>query len=78
MLERHLSVAFFLFLKLGDDMKISDHVSSAELQHVNNIKDKDKCLNNKSSEKLSNREIEELMGINRPTYKRVRGAIRRN
>ena len=30
----------------------------------------------KASEKLSKRELEELMGIKRPTYKRVRGAFR--
>jgi hypothetical protein len=31
----------------------------------------------KRKEKLSWRELIDLMGMNRPTYKRVRGAIRR-
>jgi hypothetical protein len=31
----------------------------------------------KRKEKLSRRELIDLMGVNRPTYKRVRGAIRR-
>jgi hypothetical protein len=31
----------------------------------------------KRKEKLSRRELIELMGVNRDTYKRVRGAIRR-
>jgi hypothetical protein len=31
----------------------------------------------KRKEKLSRRELIDLMGMNRPTYKRVRGAIRR-
>jgi len=30
----------------------------------------------KRKEKLSHRELIDLMGVNRPTYKRVRGAIR--
>lgn len=57
-------------------MKIGDHLSSAELQQVNNFKNKDKSSNDKSNEKLSARDLAELMGTNRPTYKRVRGAIR--
>jgi hypothetical protein len=31
----------------------------------------------KRNEQLTKQYIEELMGVNRPTYKRVRGAIRR-
>ncbi|MEK4495109.1 hypothetical protein [Ureibacillus sp. FSL W8-0352] len=31
----------------------------------------------KKREWLTRQDIEELMGVNRPTYKRVRGAIRR-
>ncbi|MEH7521997.1 hypothetical protein V7149_01740 [Bacillus sp. JJ1503] len=71
-------MAFFKFPKLGDDMKIIDHLSSAELHQMKNLKDKDKSTNNKSNEKLSDRDLAELMGTNRPTYRRVRGAIRRN
>jgi hypothetical protein len=57
-------------------MKIADHLSSVELHQVNNFKNKDKSTNNKSNEHLSSRDLADLMGINRPTYKRVRGAIR--
>ncbi|MFE8697967.1 hypothetical protein ACFYKT_16620 [Cytobacillus sp. FJAT-53684] len=57
-------------------MKIIDHLSSKELQHMNSLKDKDKSTNNISNEKFSSRDLAELMGTNRPTYKRVRGAIR--
>ncbi|MGN7402754.1 hypothetical protein ACTHO0_23135 [Cytobacillus praedii] len=57
-------------------MKIIDHLSSIELQHMTNLKNKDKSSNNKSNEHLSSRDLADLMGINRPTYKRVRGAIR--
>lgn len=31
----------------------------------------------KQKERLTRQDIEELMGVNRDTYKRVRGAIRR-
>ncbi|WP_102274080.1 hypothetical protein [Cytobacillus massiliigabonensis] len=57
-------------------MKIADHLSSKELQHMTDLKNKDKSSNNISNEKLSDRELAELMGTNRPIYKRVRGAIR--
>ncbi|MFC0417749.1 hypothetical protein ACFFHH_20285 [Cytobacillus solani] len=57
-------------------MKIADHLSSADLHQVNNFKNKDKSSKNKSNERLSSRDLAELMGTNRPTYKRVRGAIR--
>ncbi|WP_313803292.1 hypothetical protein [Cytobacillus sp.] len=56
-------------------MKIADHLSSTELHHMNNFKKKDKS-SNKIAEKFSSRDLAELMGTNRPTYKRVRGAIR--
>lgn len=58
-------------------MKIADHLSSTELHHMNNFKNKDKSFNNKITEKLSSRDLAELMGTNRSTYKRARGAIRR-
>lgn len=56
-------------------MKNTDYLTPKEPQHVNDLKNKDKSI--KSNEKLSDRELAELMGTNRPTYKRVRGAIRR-
>jgi hypothetical protein len=71
-------VASFLFPKIGDDMKIIDHLSSEELHLKKNLKNKDKSFKNNSNEKLSDRDLAELMGTNRTTYRRVRGAIRRN
>lgn len=68
---------FFILLKLGDYMKIIDHLSSEELQHMKNLKNKDKSNNNTSNERLSDRDLAELMGTNRTTYRRVRGAIKR-
>jgi hypothetical protein len=70
-------VASFLFLKIGDDMKNIDHLSSVEIHQKNNLKNKEKSSKNKSIEKLSERDLAELMGTNQPTYRRVRGAIRR-
>lgn len=58
-------------------MKFIDHLSSEELQRMKNLKNKDKSANHKSNEKLSDRDLAELMGSNRATYIRVRGAIRR-
>jgi hypothetical protein len=58
-------------------MKNIDHLSSEELHLKKNLKNKDKSSNNKSNEKLSDRDLAELMGTNQPTYRRVRGAIRR-
>jgi len=41
-------------------------------------KQKEQTTNrNPQSEKLSRRELEDLMGMNRQTYRRVNGAIRR-
>lgn len=59
-------------------MKISDHLSSTESHHMKSFKNKDKHSNTKSNEKLSERDLAELMGTNMQTYRRVRGAIRRN
>ncbi|MBB6176395.1 hypothetical protein HNQ82_001209 [Anoxybacillus tengchongensis] len=48
--------------------KLRDHLSDDEIKKLKVKKKKDK---------LSMRDVMELMGVNRPTYKRVRGAIRR-
>jgi hypothetical protein len=67
-------------------MKLADLLSSDEKKQLNNIKSlkrkrKKKPPNNnspiKKEEKLSRRDIEELMGIKRDTYTRVNGAVRR-
>jgi hypothetical protein len=54
--------------------KLSEHLSDKDIKKLKSIKKKPK---KKRKEKLSRRELIDLMGMNRPTYKRVRGAIRR-
>jgi hypothetical protein len=51
-------------------MRLIDHLSNKDIINLKSIKKKRK-------EKLSRRDLIDLMGMNRPTYKRVRGAIRR-
>lgn len=48
-------------------MKIKNHLSTNNLEKLKAIK----------KEKLSKRDLRELMGTNRDTYKRHNGAIRR-
>lgn len=48
-------------------MKVRDHLTDEQK----------KQLGVKKEEKLSDRDIKELMGTNRTTYKRHRGAVRR-
>lgn len=48
--------------------KLRDHLSDDEIKKLKAKKKKDK---------LSMRDVMELMGVRRDTYKRVRGAIRR-
>ncbi|MEH7157460.1 hypothetical protein [Neobacillus drentensis] len=48
-------------------MRIGDYLSKEQKQQLNKLK----------KEHLSRRQLEELMGINRDTYKRVNGALRR-
>ena len=48
-------------------MKLENHLRTDNLEKINKIK----------KEKLSNRDLRELMGTNRDTYKRHNGAIRR-
>jgi hypothetical protein len=55
-------------------MRLVDHLSNKEIMNLKSIRKKSK---KKMKEKLSRRELIDLMGMNRPTYKRVRGAIRR-
>jgi hypothetical protein len=55
-------------------MRLIDHLSNKEIMNLKSIKKKPK---KKRKEKLSRRELIDLMGVNRPKYKRVRGAIKR-
>jgi hypothetical protein len=81
----HLWSVFLIYLR-GDVMKIADLLSKEEKSKLINVKSpkrkrKKKPPSNpqsvKTNEKLSRRDIEELMGINRATYTRVNGAVRR-
>lgn len=72
-------------------MLFSDHLTREEIQRVNNLRkairnqkeDKAKPLPKeqpvkvKKKENLSIRDIEDLMGIRKDTYKRERGAVKR-
>ena len=67
-----------------NNMKIIDHLNEETVAELNDLKrsngkghQKYKRRNKNKQERLTRRDIEELMDINRPTYKRVRGAIRR-
>jgi hypothetical protein len=54
-------------------MRLADHLSDQDVKKMKSIKKKPK---KKRKENLSRRDLIDLMGMNRPTYKRVRGAIR--
>jgi hypothetical protein len=53
-------------------MKLAEHLSDKEIEKLKGIKKKQK-----KDKKMSHRELLDLMGVHRDTYKRVRGAIRR-
>jgi hypothetical protein len=59
-----------MFLKLADDGSIKQH------KQLNNLQSPKKKRKPDKKESLSEQDLKELMGIDRPTYKRVRGAIR--
>jgi hypothetical protein len=59
-----------MFLKLADDGSIKQH------KQLNNLQSPKKKAKSDKKESLSEQDLKELMGIDRPTYKRVRGAIR--
>ncbi|UQX52296.1 hypothetical protein M5V91_14615 [Cytobacillus pseudoceanisediminis] len=60
-------------------MKFADHLTKAHIQQFNQLRRfaEDKEEKPKSQEKLSRRDLEDLMGTRRDTYKRVNGAVRR-
>ncbi|WP_181502728.1 hypothetical protein [Paranoxybacillus vitaminiphilus] len=51
--------------------KLYEQLSNDEIQKLKKIN------HTKKTEKMSKRDWLEIMGVNRPKYKRVRGAIRR-
>lgn len=62
--------SFLFHLKMGDYyMKLSDMLSDDQKKKIESTR--------KKKEKLKSWELKDLMGINRDTYKRNRGAIRR-
>lgn len=75
----------FYFAKKGDVMKFADHLSKEQKQQLDKIKSPKKKRKGKvqykprsnKKEKLSFRDIEELMGTRRDTYERRNGAVRR-
>lgn len=54
--------------KEGVEMKFADHLSTKQIKQLENIK---------SPERMSRKDIEELMGTKRDTYVRRNGAVRR-
>ncbi|MCM3599379.1 hypothetical protein M3175_01445 [Robertmurraya korlensis] len=72
-------------------MLFSDHLTREEIQRVNNLRKairnqkehkskslpKEQRVKVKKKENLSRRDIEDLMGIRKDTYKRERGAVKR-
>lgn len=68
-------------------MLFKDHLTREEIQRVNNLrkaarnktksKPKEQPVKTKRNGKLSRRDIEDLMGIRKDTYKRERGAVKR-
>lgn len=62
-------------------MKFADHLSKEEIRKFNQLRkaerNKKEHRHKRNKEKLSVRDIEELMGTHRDTYERRRGAVRR-
>lgn len=71
----------FYFIKVGELMKFAEHLTKADIQKFNQLRkaERNKKENKpkRNKEKLSRKDIEELMGTHRDTYKRVNGAVRR-
>lgn len=63
-------------------MKFADHLSKSDIQKFNQLRrqsnHKSKSESNpKKKEELSFKDVKDLMGMNRDTYKRVGGSVRR-
>jgi len=61
-----LSYSFYFVRKVGESMKLRDHLTDDQIKKL-------KAKTNY----LSRKDILELMGVNRDTYKRVKGRLRR-
>ena len=62
-------------------MKFADHLSKSDIQKFNQLRRGSKQskpeFKPKWKKELSFKDVEELMGMNRDTYKRVGGSVRR-
>ncbi|EFV78966.1 hypothetical protein HMPREF1013_00850 [Bacillus sp. 2_A_57_CT2] len=63
-------------------MKFADHLSKAQIQQFNQVRryaqnQRERPKPVQQQENLSRRDLEDLMGTRRDTYKRVGGAVRR-
>jgi hypothetical protein len=59
-------------------MRIADHLSKEQKQRLNKIAAPNKNRKHKKKvEQLSRRDWEDIMGVNRDTYTRRNGAVRR-
>ncbi|MET1177552.1 hypothetical protein ABG775_06200 [Peribacillus simplex] len=62
-------------------MKFADHLSKSDIQKFNQLRRGSKQSKPESKpkrkEELSFEDVKELMGMNRDTYKRVGGSVRR-
>jgi hypothetical protein len=75
---------FFIFKREGEAMRLGDQLTKEQKQQLNKMvqskprkgKSPDKPKP-KKKEDLSLRDIQELMGMNRDTYTRRNGAVRR-
>lgn len=63
-------------------MKFADHLSKSDIRNFNQLRRGSNHQSKpeskpKRKEELSFKDVEELMGVNRDTYKRVGGSVRR-
>lgn len=64
------------FIAEGDDMRIADFLSDETKKQLNQNRTRRK-KRKRNKKKLTQKELEELMGVNRDIYVRKNGAIRR-
>lgn len=67
----------FYFVREGEDMRIEERVSESIKRKLGYNNDSNRKRKKKHHERITKQDIEELMGVNRPTYKRGRGGALR-
>jgi len=66
-------MSFFIFLKEGESVRLSYFVNDDQKKKLKKI------IENRKEDRLTRKDILELMGVNRDTYSRKKGgAIRSN